>query len=346
MSTQKKGFLVLIALALLATPLFSSSAKAGPGPAKPILLRFGWYPGPLDPQTKVFMKYAEEVGKRTGGKVKIDCYPAEALCKAPATYEAIRTGVQQMGLFLPSYTPGIFPLSAGLDLHGWDMKDTLMASRIYSSIIDKCSLHDEYKGVKLLFVYSSPPTRIETSKKPVRSLKDLAGLQIRCPGGKVSAMKALGAVPVSMPLPECLLALEKGIVDGTLLSYQSVRTWNLAGVIRYVTASPGAGTAMLVGMNRGVWDSLPADVKGVFEELAVYGQEGIAKSWDHEDKITLEWFPSAGIELISLSPEEKARWIERLMPVHQAWIKDMEAKGYPAKALCDAMAEAIKNYTK
>jgi len=64
---------------------------------------------------------------------------------------------------------------------------------------------------------------------------------------------------------------------------------------------------------------------------------------DHVNE-SLDWSKKThNIEIIELSPGEKAKWDAKLAPITDKWIKDASEKGLPAKEIvADIQAAAQK----
>lgn len=114
------------------------------------------------------------------------------------------------------------------------------------------AIQAEYKGVKLLGLFATEAYPLATNK-PVRTLKDLKGLKLRAAGGPPADMtKALGAVPVTIPMPDTYLALQKGVIDGYWYSHESVLGFRTYEVTKYVTDFPTCAVAWWLIMNQDV----------------------------------------------------------------------------------------------
>jgi TRAP-type C4-dicarboxylate transport system substrate-binding protein len=88
-------------------------------------------------------------------------------------------------------------------------------------------------------------------------------------------------------------------------------------------------------MNKDKWNSLPADIQKIIEEV---NQEWIVKhcaTWDEIDKEGIEFTQKLGNKLVPLSKEEDAKWMKAVEPMYDAYVNNMKAKGLPG-------AEALK----
>ncbi len=55
---------------------------------------------------KLMQEWADEVGKRTKGRVKVNMYPVATLMLPTQTYEGITKEVTDIGYFIFAYTQG------------------------------------------------------------------------------------------------------------------------------------------------------------------------------------------------------------------------------------------------
>jgi TRAP-type C4-dicarboxylate transport system substrate-binding protein len=125
---KKRFFTWFFIILLLSVPLFAGGCgqpkttapeQEGKGAGKtyqPVELNFAtWQPPQYTNNTEVFIPFAEEVAEKTEERVKIYLHPGGVLAKGDETYDAVVTGMIDMGFSLQSYTPGRFPLSTILE---------------------------------------------------------------------------------------------------------------------------------------------------------------------------------------------------------------------------------------
>ncbi|WP_243688536.1 TRAP transporter substrate-binding protein [Geotalea toluenoxydans] len=210
-------------------------------------------------------RWAKEVEKRTGGKVKIKTFPGGTLLGAKNMLEGVTSGTADIGNFAMSYQPGRFPVSEALDLyHGFT--SAKVASQVLFDLVQKYQ-PKEFAKVKVITLFTCPPTNFMTSK-PVKSLKDLKGMELRVAGTSSEVLKRLGGVPVAMPQSETPEAIQKGVVKGMISSLEILQDFKFAAYTPYATIANLPVVSFAVVMNKAKWDSLPADVKKVIDDLS------------------------------------------------------------------------------
>ena len=286
-------------------------------------------------------KWKTEVELRTAGEVEIKTFPGSTLLGAKNMMDGIESRVADIGVVVFAYQPGRFPLMEGVDL----------PVGFTSSKVANAVLFDLYKKyhpkslsrVKVLALFTAPPADI-MSKKPIRTLEDLRGYELRCTGAGVRPLKLLGAVPVAMPMSETPDALQKGIVKGIFSSLDILKDFNFAETCRYATICHMQTTSFAVVMNMKKWNSLPEKVKKIMNDLAREHSLWTGEYIDRHVKESVSWAEKRyKEEVITLSDSQYRQWHKRVEPIRDEWLKKTGEKGLPAKAfLQDLMALKAK----
>jgi TRAP-type transport system periplasmic protein len=291
-------------------------------------------------------KWAQEVEKRTQGKVKITMFHVGTLTAPPNTYEGVVKGVADIGQSVFSYTRGRFPLMEVIDLPGYPM-NAIIPSLVAQDIYDKYK-PKELNDVHVLYVHVHMPGVIYMANKQVTKLEDLKGLRIRATGLATDLVKALGATPVSMPKNDQYDSLQKGVVDGTVGSPNELKGWKLSEVTKSSIYVPKTGNAnaFFVVMNKRKWNSLPADVQKVFTQVSAEWPLFMGKAWNEIDLEGYNYGKERKHIFIFPPAEEQARWVKALQPLNDAWVKEASAKGVPAKEALEYRRQLIEKYSK
>jgi TRAP-type C4-dicarboxylate transport system substrate-binding protein len=209
-------------------------------------------------------------------------------------------------------------------------------------------LKQEYPGVKLLTLWTHDPGHLHMAKKPVRKLDDLKGVRLRSPGPmQMQVIKELGGSPLTLPVPELYDSLQRGMVDGTVIGFSAVKDFKLYEVLKYHTLANLYVMPMGMAINPKTWDSLPPDVQKIIEDLTgARMAETAGASFDQYDLIGQDFAKKAGAEFITLSPEEQKKWFDRIKPLNDKWVADMEAKGLPGKKIFEEASQLVQKYSK
>ncbi|OPY81769.1 MAG: Monocarboxylate 2-oxoacid-binding periplasmic protein precursor [Syntrophorhabdus sp. PtaU1.Bin153] len=286
-------------------------------------------------------RWAKEVEKRTQGKVKVQTFPGGTLLPAKNIFDGVISGMADIGNFAMSYQPGRFPISEAIDLP-IGFTSAKAASLALYDLIEKYNAK-EFEKVKLLTLFTCPPADFMTSK-PVRSLKDLKGMELRVSGTGADVVKRLGAIPVAMPQSETPEAIQRGVVKGIVSSMEILKDFNFAAYCPYATEANLFVVSFAVVMNKDKWNSLPSDVKKVIDNLRREQAEWTGKYVDDHVKEALAWSKQKyNHQLLELPAGEKAQIPGLVKPMIDDYIKRVTAAGLPGDRIVkDAYALKVK----
>jgi len=209
--------------------------------------------------------WAQQLAKRTNGKVEVKTFPGGTLLGAKDMYDGVSKGVADIGLGAPSYDPGRFPLTSGIALPVGFTSATQASHTLWA--LTKEFKPKEYDGFKVIAMFTTEPGFIQT-KTAVKNAADLAGMKLRAAGTGVPVLKALGAAPIGMPMPEVPQSVQTGVIAGTMTSREVLQDFKLAESLKFVTDYPTVVVSFAAVMDQKKWDKLPADVKKAIDELA------------------------------------------------------------------------------
>ena len=333
-----KGFVFGMVLVVAALYLSGTSEAA---PAKVMELSFNNYAPAENWINKVFTNWGKEIENGTNGQVKITLFPGAVLTKADQVYDGVIKGISDIGRSELSYTLARFPLMEVTYLP-YGAHSAQQASHITHEIYKKFR-PKEFDDTKVLYFFNAGPLQLHMVKE-VNKLEDMKGLKIRVTPLASDMAKALGAIPVAMPMPDSYEALRRGVVDGIITSVEPLISWKLAEVIKStIKINYGCGNFFVV-MNHDKWNSLSPEAKKVFEEVSEKYVEICGKGFDEQDEAGYKLSLSRGNKVITLPPEELKRWQERWQFVLEKWVNEKGAMGLPAKAALDEVLKLQEKY--
>jgi TRAP-type C4-dicarboxylate transport system substrate-binding protein len=326
---KRNIFLHLIVLAM--TALFIGSLLPTASIAGPIKLSYANFPpAPTFPCVQM-ERWKEEVEKRTSGSVAINTYPGGTLLGAKNMMDGVIAGQADIGCLCMAYQPGRFIVTNATALPMGFPNATVASLTLWD--LYRKQKPEEFAKVKVLTMFTCAPANIY-SKKPVRSLEDLKGLELRASGGVAQYLKALGAAPVGMPQSETPEALQKGVVKGAASSLETLMDFKYAELCKYVTMINGPVYPFAIVMNMAKWNSLPKDVQEVMDGLGTEQAWWTGNYMDKHVDESVEWSKkNHNIEIIKLTQKELARWNKMVKPIPDKWSENAKAKGLSARTI-------------
>ncbi len=324
--------------------LAGSVVAAQPALAQTTLTMSSWVSPTHHITAVVLQGWANEAEKVTNGRVKFQMLPKHPSAP-PGTFDAVREGLVDLSYVTASYTPArhIMPMLPELPGAG----DTALVNSVAYSRIHWKHLHKvgEYKGVKLLGVFTHGPGQMFT-KRPVHNINDVQGLKIRTGGGVAEAVaKALGTSAFVKPAPESYELLKSGVADGVFFPMESIISFKLDTVLEQATLFPGGMYSSAFGffMNEEKWNKLPKQDQDAIDKIS---GEWIARhagqSWDEADKKGLEVLKKSGVKIVNADPAFVAEVKKRSAPIIEDWIQKASAKGVDAAKILAEFREELK----
>ncbi|WP_160000274.1 TRAP transporter substrate-binding protein [Roseomonas sp. 18066] len=338
---QRRHLLRLAAGVPLAAPALLPRAAR----ADEVTLRLHHFlPAVSNVHRNFLLPWSRKVEEASNGRLKIRIFPSMQLGGAPPQlFDQARDGVADIAWTLPGYTPGRFPRIEVLELPFIANRSGLANAKATQEFAQK-HLAAEFAEVHPLCFWSHDGGLIH-AKRPVRQLSDLHGMKLRFPTRQAGeALRALGAAPIGMPVPQVAEALSQGVLDGAVVPWEVVPSIKLQELVRNHTSFPGNPTfytaSNVLAMNKAKYQSLPADLRAVLDAQSGEAAAALVGAMLDEQAVAVaEMTRRRGNSLIELEPEEAARWRAACQPVTEAWATQGAARGFDAAALlADARA--------
>ncbi|MEJ2591048.1 MAG: TRAP transporter substrate-binding protein [Candidatus Thiodiazotropha sp.] len=323
---RKLIFALALAAGLLAGPLY----------AAPIVIKFSHVVAENTPKGQMANKFKELVEQRLPGKVEVEVYPNSQLFGDNKVLQAMLLGDVQLAApslsKFESFTrklqlydlPFLFKDMAAVDRFQQSPKgQELLNSMKSKGILGLGYIHN---GMKQL-----------SADKPLRVPADAAGLKFRIMTSDVLAaqFEAVDAVPLKKPFSEVFTLLQTKAIDGQENTWSNIYSKKFFEVQPYITESNHGLLDYMVVTSTEFWDSLPEDIRGVvkksLDEAIAFGNDVAAKKSVNDRQRIID---SGRSEVITLTPEERAQWVEVMKPVWKQF------EGEIGKDLIDAAYNA------
>jgi TRAP-type C4-dicarboxylate transport system substrate-binding protein len=294
--------------------------------------------------------WADKVEAESGGRIKIERYPAMQLGGTPPQLiDQATDGTVDIVWTLPGSTPGRFPSTEVFELP-FMMTTAEATSRAYWDLFESHMKDGEFKDLHILAAWVHGPGVIH-SRTPVLEMADLKGMKVRAPTRVITAMVAeLGGTPIGMPIPAVTESLSKGVIDGAVTPWEVVPSLRVQELVSNHTEFGGDHalytTTFVLAMNKDKYNSLPDDLKKVID--ANSGQDVSAlfgKTQEHYDAPGRELAVGRNNNIVTLTPEQVDGWKKAAEPVIANWVAEAGGKGVDGQALLDEARALIEKYT-
>jgi TRAP-type C4-dicarboxylate transport system substrate-binding protein len=308
--------------------------------ADPVVLKIGnaGIPNNLS-YTMAVVPFTENVTKASDGTLEVKPFPGQSLAGQNNVIDRLRNGVIEMGTGLVGLYPQLFPRTtvAMLPFESTNPREAGIAlMKIHEQGLLDAELGD-YKVIELgLYANMSVHT-----KKPVVKLEDLKGLRFAVMSRTMAeVLDNMGAVPVTMPPQDFHQSLLRGIVDGAGIGWPGIAPFKLNEVTSHHVQTSLTGEGQFTFMMKSTYDKLPARGKAALDRYAgmPYALEW-AKSIQAQDDLGIAITKKANQSIVTLSPQEEARWKARAQEIVDAWVKNTPDG---AKVLAAYRAEIAK----
>lgn len=279
-------------------------------------------------------RWVELVGERTDGRITMKVYPGVQLVQGDQTREftAMRRGIIDMAVGSTiNWSPQVKELnlfSLPFLMPDYAALDALTQGEVGERIFEIL----EDNGVVPLGWAENGFREVTNSKTPIRRPEDMEGLKMRVVGSPIfnDMFTAMGANPTQMSWADAQPALTTGAVDGqeNPLTIYSVLNMHELGQTN-VTLWHYVADPLIFAVNQQVWDSFTPEDQEILRQAAIeagaHGIEVAREGLTEDDQSLVEDIRSKGVEVISLTDEERQAFVDVTRPVYEEWTETIGA---------------------
>jgi TRAP-type transport system periplasmic protein len=257
------------------------------------------------------------VERDSGGRIKVEVYPASQLGAIPRQIEGTQFGSIQMEVVPPEFMVGLDPrfevmAAPGLidsQAHGQRLAADPAVRQLMLSLGADKGLH----GVGLFMAEQS----VLVTRMPLRHLADFNGKKIRIFASEFQseAFRRLGITAVAMTLGDVLPAIQQGTIDGAVTGIGPVANFHMVDAAKFVTETGQPAIFLIAVVNKKWFESLPPDLQQIIEKDAAAEDEAIRPYAVQQVKESEAAYTSRGGELIKLPVDEEAQLLKTISSV-------------------------------
>ncbi|HYP85376.1 TRAP transporter substrate-binding protein [Variovorax sp.] len=215
-------------------------------------------------------KFAELVAAKSGGKMKVQEYPASQLGNEFQQQSALQGGVQEMSTPATTSLAGIVKEFGLIDfpfaVSTFEQADALLDGPLGQALIAKLP----EKGLVALGYWDLGFRNATNSKHPIAKVEDFEGLKLRVIPNPVflEAFKSFKANPVPLPFAELYNALESKAVDGQENPFSVIESNKFFEVQKYLSGTNHVYAANILLVSKKFWDGLTPTEQRIMKEAA------------------------------------------------------------------------------
>jgi len=261
-----------------------------------------------------FNIFVEKVNEKFKDKIEIELIGGPDITPPFQLHEAVKNGVIDMALTSCGYYPSLL----------WEAQSAMFTNKDYKEIaktnyFDTMSKLHEEVGLIWLGQGTLDMTFYLYSNQKVGKPGDFAGKKIRVFPPFIPLIQTLGAAPINLPMGDIYTAMERGAVDGFVMTHLGfVKDFSWHEVTKYVVAYPLYQATAVILVNPSKWNEIPAEVQ---KEIIAFKQSTVdpAVSEYYIQLSQKDWqlMMDKGVEPIKFSKSEGDAFLK--MAYDAAW---------------------------
>jgi TRAP-type C4-dicarboxylate transport system substrate-binding protein len=330
-----KKWMVLCVVAAVSGAILFAWADQVPAQktVKPLVIRYGTDLPPHMPPVIGQHWWADEVTKRTEGRVKVQISPASSLVNQAGGLEAVLSGVADMYMLSTGAHRKSFPITSIMNVPGAGFPDdTLEANTAHMNAFFELlkrfpAAAAEYKNFGEVFFYVIySESYLVSKRKKILVPSDVKGMKVGSNGVRMEFVGRIGAAPVDDIPPLAYEKLMTGVTDATFAAISAWHDFKLYEVTNYVLDVPFGGGGHPIVINKETWNKISPEDQQIMKELALEGAKRSHQALADLNRKSWEEASSKGMKVTPPETERKL-WEEEFKVTSEKWIAEREALG-------------------
>lgn len=311
----------------LAIGLLGSTLLAGGSWAQTVNAKFSVTLPEKSHQGQGAARFAELVNQKTKGRIQVKVYFNASLGNDVQVTSSLQGGTIEFALPQTSTLTGMikefeildFPFLFANEQEAEKVLDGATGQKLLEKL--------PAKGLVGLAYWENGFFNATNSKLPIQKWEDFAGMKFRAVQAKISqeTVKALGANPVPLAVPELYTALETRTVDGQGTPSAVIAALKLNEVQKYLSLTKHSYGAFLPLVSKKFWDTLPPADQAILREAAVETrgfQRGVAREQAKGAEVAMA---AKGLLINDITAAERKRMRDKVKPVWDMFTADVGA---------------------
>lgn len=293
--------------------------------------------------------FAQQVDELSDGEMNLDIQWGGALFKASAALSGIANGVADMGTIIAVYFPHEMAPYRIADMpvenaDAWvGMKATDEIMRTHEGIRQAMAAKD----LVYLGTFTTSAVHIACKDAAIRSVEDIKGLKVRGVGAYGDTFADFGANLVPMSIYDAYQGLDTGLIDcSQTYSYATVALKQHEVIDSYTLLDWGQTGALGVFMNKPAYDRLDPKKQEILQEAGRRMSDELGRLITKDNAAAIETMRAAGVEVIELPDEERAKLVTAGTAYIDEWTKQVSEMGLDGAQILETYKAYLKKYAE
>ena len=304
------------------TPAETSGDTAGDtadtGNAGAVTINVGYENATTEPISQAVERWEQLVEEESGGSIQMELFPNSTLGKKNDLIDQMLMGENIItiadGAFLADYgVPDFGIFYAPYAFENWDEVWAVVESDWYKDLCDQLAANGGLRVLSSNWMYGA---RDILSIKEVRTPDDLAGLKLRVSSNDLSvrSFEDLGATPVGMDMGDVYQAMSGGTIDAVENPITSLYNRSFQEVAKNLVKNEHILATSMWICGESFFNTLTEEQQQILMECA--DEAGLYNNelYDAATAEAEQGMKDAGVNVIELTDEEKAQWVEAAQP--------------------------------
>ncbi|NEX59567.1 TRAP transporter substrate-binding protein [Noviherbaspirillum galbum] len=295
---------------------------------KPRIIRFGYGLAEDSNQGHAAKFFADDLAKRTGGKLKMKGFGSASLGSDVQMQNALIGGAQEMMVGSTATLVGI-----DSDFGVYDLPFIFRNEKEADAILDgpfgqNLMAKLQEKGLVGLVYWENGFRNLTNSKRPIAKMEDLQGIKLRVMQNPVyiDMFKGFGANAIPLAFSELFTAMETGTVDGQENPVTTIQSSKFYEVQKYLSLTKHVYSPWIVLASKKWWDGLSADEKKAIQESAAATRDFERKETRESSAKAIDFLKQKGMQVTVVSDKEIERMQETTRQATQKFASEGHTK--------------------
>jgi tripartite ATP-independent transporter DctP family solute receptor len=249
---------------------------------------------------------AEEIGKRTEGRYKIDVFPASQLGKEADLNQGLKLGTVDIIISGSSFAAREYA-PIGVTYFPYIFRDPAhLITYTKSDVFKRLAQGYEEASGNHITAVTYYGTRHTTSNRPIVKCADMQGLKMRVPDvpAYLAMPRACGANTTPIAFAEVYLALQNGTVEAQENPLTTIEAKKFYEVQKHIVLTGHIVDHLNTLISKTLWSQLSDADKQIFTEVMQQAAERATKIIEEREQKLVGTFKEKGIDVAEVDKSD------------------------------------------